>query len=379
MGRTALEVSKVCFFWGMFQHRPILEAHLQRGVDYSDAVLEGHEVYASPDQDLPVLGRKEGGRLRGKICREMSLQELEAMDFAQGYMGYQRQTTMVETADGSRIAAEIYVPENGEMAADLPLWRFEDWVARFGDEYALVAPDFFPEFMRRPAVAARIPQLLVRAGSQLRAQAVAPTDQRHKAALGDVQVSAKREPYARFFAVEEIDVSYRRFDGSQSPEVTRAAFISCDAVTVLPYDPVRDRVLVVEQFRTGPHLRGDAQPWQLEAIAGRIDSGETPEAAARREAVEEAGLDLGDLIPVAQYYPSPGIMTEFLYSYVALTDLPDDAAGVFGVEGEAEDIRGHVISYDRLMELVSSGEIGNAPTLLSAYWLTTHRARLRGV
>ncbi len=162
-----------------------------------------------------------------------------------------------------------------------------------------------------------------------------------------------------------------------SPVVNRAAFVSGDAVTVLPYDPLRDRVLLVEQFRTGPFARGDHTPWQLEAIAGRIDPGETPEDCARREAVEEAGLTLGALLPVAGYYPSPGAKSEFIYSYVALCDLPDGSAGVFGVAEEAEDIRGHLISFDRLMELVASGEASNAPVLLSALWLQRERGRLR--
>ena len=148
-------------------------------------------------------------------------------------------------------------------------------------------------------------------------------------------------------------------------------------MTVLPYDPVRDRVLLVEQFRAGPYARGDANPWQLEAIAGRIDPGEGPEEAARREAVEEAGLQLGALLPVAAYYPTPGAKTEYLYSYVALCDLPDGSAGVFGVASEAEDIRGHLLAFDALMALVASGEASNAPLILTALWLQRERARLR--
>ena len=140
---------------------------------------------------------------------------------------------------------------------------------------------------------------------------------------------------------------------------------------------MRDRVVVVEQFRAGPMARGDAECWQIEAIAGRVDGGETPLAAARREAVEEAGLVLDRLIEVARYYPSPGAVSEFLYSYVAVTDLPDGVAGVFGVAGEAEDIRGHLISFDRLMDLVASGEVQNAPLILTALWLQRERARLR--
>jgi len=218
----------------------------------------------------------------------------------------------------------------------------------------------------------------VLAASADRAQQSAPTSLRHRAGPGDVAVRAVRQPYAKFFALAEYDLGWRRFDGGMAPPVERAAFLSGDAVTVLPYDPARDRVLVIEQFRAGPLARGDAQAWQIEAIAGRIDPGETPEEAARREAVEEAGLRLEALEPVARYYPSPGAVSEYIYSYVALTDLPDGSAGVFGVAGEAEDIRGHLVGFDRLMELVATGEIENAPLILTALWLQRERGRLRG-
>lgn len=194
----------------------------------------------------------------------------------------------------------------------------------------------------------------------------------------DVQVQTRAEPYAAFFAVEEQDLRFRRFDGTLSAPVRRAGFVSGDAVTVLPYDAARDQVLLIEQFRFGPHLRGDANPWQLEAIAGRIDGGETPEIAAIREAKEEAGLVLDRLVPIAGYYPTPGMAAEFLYSFLALVDLPEGTAGTFGLQSESEDIRGHLVSFDRLMELCSSGEVGNAPTLLSALWLARERPRLRG-
>jgi nudix-type nucleoside diphosphatase (YffH/AdpP family) len=147
----------------------------------------------------------------------------------------------------------------------------------------------------------------------------------------------------------------------------------------LPYDPVRDRVLLVEQFRAGPMARGDAQAWQLEPIAGRVDPSETPEMAARREAEEEAGLHLTRLEEVARYYPSPGAVSEFLYSYVAVTDLPDGVAGVFGLAEEAEDIRGHLITLDHLLALVATGEVQNAPLILTALWLQRERPRLRNL
>jgi nudix-type nucleoside diphosphatase (YffH/AdpP family) len=134
---------------------------------------------------------------------------------------------------------------------------------------------------------------------------------------------------------------------------------------------------LVEQFRYGPFLRGDPNPWSLEPIAGRIDPGESPEAAARREAAEEARLALGRLHLVGRYYPSPGAVTEWLVSYVAEADLPDGSAGLGGLATEAEDIRAHVIPFVRLMELIATGEAANGPLLVSALWLARLRDRRR--
>jgi nudix-type nucleoside diphosphatase (YffH/AdpP family) len=226
------------------------------------------------------------------------------------------------------------------------------------------------------AMARRLPGLRVEAASRIRAAAAPGRALRQ--GPGEVEARGVIPSHAGFFAVNVHRLCHRRFDGSLSPDLTREVFVVGDAVTVLPYDPRRDRVLLVEQFRMGPYGRGDPLPWQLEAIAGRIDPGETPEEAARREAVEEAGLVLGVLEKVAEYYPTPGAVAEYLYSYVALCDLPDGVAGIFGSPDEAEDIKGHLLSFDRLVEVMAAGEIGNAPLLLTVLWLQRERERLRG-
>ncbi len=225
-------------------------------------------------------------------------------------------------------------------------------------------------------VARRLPSLRVEAASRVRATDASPRGIR--LGSGDVQGETPAPSHAGFFSLATHHLQHRRFDGQDSPVLTREVFVVGDAVTVLPYDPMRDRVLLIEQFRMGPFGRGDPLPWQLEAIAGRIDPGETPEDAARREAVEEAGLLLGALEKVAEYYPTPGAVAEYLYSYVALCDLPDGVAGVFGAPEEAEDIQGHLLTFDRLVEVMATGEIANAPLLLTVLWLQRERARLRG-
>lgn len=221
----------------------------------------------------------------------------------------------------------------------------------------------------------RLGALRVLAASRLRAAGLGQPGLR--GGTGEVALQANRPGYAGFFALEVASLTHRRFDGTMSPLLQREVFLSGDAVTVLPYDPRRDRVLLIEQMRMGPLGRGDPLPWQIEAIAGRIDPGETPEDCARREAVEEAGLALGRLEKVAEYYPSPGAVSEYVYSYVALCDLPDQAAGVFGAQAEAEDIRGMLLPWHEFMAAVARGWIANAPLLLTAYWLDRERNRLR--
>ena len=187
----------------------------------------------------------------------------------------------------------------------------------------------------------------------------------------------KRQVYQGFFSVEEYDLSYKKFDGSHSEVVTRGALISSDAVIVLPYDPVSDRVLLVEQFRTGPYVNGDTNPWVLEPIAGLIDVGETPEQAALREAKEEACLELTHMELVARSYPSPGISTEFFHKYIGIVSLPESTDVICGLQSESEDIRSHIFTYDKFSDMISNGSINVGPAILLGLWLSNNRERLR--
>lgn len=220
------------------------------------------------------------------------------------------------------------------------------------------------------AVAARLPMIATHAASRLRGAAMRPSGAPIVPERpGAVEVRARRQPYAGFFAVEEWDLRHRRHDGRWTAEMTRSGLVSGDAVVVLPYDPARDRVLVIEQFRFAPLLRADPQPWLLEPVAGRIDAGETPEQATRREAVEEAGLRLDRLVPAIHHYPSPGALGEFLYLYLAVTHLPDDVTGVHGLADEHEDIRSHLLSRAHLSRMVADGAITNGPLAMLSLWL----------
>lgn len=372
---VAIDLSVPFFFYGTLCHVPLLTAILGRVPQGVDAVLADHAVCQAAEHDFPVIVARPGATARGLLVAGLTEADLARLEFFKAGLGFVTRMVDVLSADAV-VRARVFWPDAVLSGPGAP-WVLADWAAVWGAAATAAAGDVMGLYGQQDAtaVAARRLPMLVRGASRVRAAQAAPATQRRLAVPGDVVVAAQRQPYANFFAVEEYDLSFRRFDGSMSAPVTRATFVSGDAVTVLPWDPHRDRVLLVEQFRPGPFARGDGQPWLLEAIAGRIDADETPEAAARREAMEEAGVKLSDLVPVATYYPSPGAKTEFIYSYVALCDLPDGTGIVSGVPDEAEDIRGHVISFARLMEMMDSGEVANAPLILTAFWLARERAR----
>ncbi|WP_170109180.1 NUDIX domain-containing protein [Celeribacter persicus] len=222
--------------------------------------------------------------------------------------------------------------------------------------------------------------IFIRAWARLTAEAGERPRAEGRADLSreDVTLMSRAIPYTHFFAVDDSVLTHRLFEGGSSDVMTRAGFLMADAATVLPYDPVRDHVLVIEQFRFGPYARGDLRPWMLEPIAGRIDTGEGPEITARREAEEEAGVVIGALHKVAEYYPSSGAVTEYVTSYIGIADLPESLAkSGGGLDLEHEDIASYVISFERLMEMCDAGQLDVGPLYMSALWLARHRERLR--
>lgn len=194
-------------------------------------------------------------------------------------------------------------------------------------------------------------------------------------AAADVEALGLDHPYAVYFGVEEHRLRHRLFDGRMSAPVERAVFTSGDAVTVLPFDPVRRLVLMIEQFRPGPYARRDPQPWSLETVAGRCDPGEGPEETARREAIEEAGLELGRVQRIAGYYTSPGTMAEHITAYVGEASL-EGVGGVHGLDAEDEDIRVLVVPLAEALAVVGTGEVDNGPLLISLLWLGANADRL---
>jgi ADP-ribose pyrophosphatase len=190
----------------------------------------------------------------------------------------------------------------------------------------------------------------------------------------DYELIDRETCYEGFFRLEKMHFKHRRFDGRWSRIVTREIFIRGNATCVLPYDPVEDRVVLLEQFRPGAILENQT-PWLLELIAGMNEDGEEPETVARREAIEEANLNLGQMDKICEYLVSPGGTTEKVFLYCAKVNSLE-AKGVFGLPEEDEDIKVHSVTLEDAMLMVHSGQINNAAAIIALQWLVINRDEL---
>lgn len=201
------------------------------------------------------------------------------------------------------------------------------------------------------------------------------TDIEPRFSQDDVEILERETPFQGFFRVDALTLRHRQYEGGWGKPIRRELFVRPRAAAVLPYDPVRGEILLVEQFRVGA-LEWRTSPWCLELIAGLADKdGESAEDLIRREAVEEAGLTLGVMETVAQYMPSPGGTDERLHVFVGQADL-EGAGGIFGCPDEGEDIRALTVPVAQIPELLVSGRVDNAASLIALQWLLLHRNEL---
>lgn len=179
-----------------------------------------------------------------------------------------------------------------------------------------------------------------------------------------------------YFRVDRFQVQHTRFDGTWSRPFTREVFNIGRIVSgILLYDPQQDKVVLVEQFRTGPVTHSD-QPWLTEIVLGMVDADETPEQAARREAMEEAGCEVIDMQPIAHYYPSPGSTSDHVHLYVGRTVAPEHGR-IGGLADENEDIKVHVLDATTAIGMIFGNKIRDAQTLIAMQWFAMHRTELR--
>ncbi|MCW8330356.1 ADP-ribose diphosphatase [Photobacterium sp. SDRW27] len=191
----------------------------------------------------------------------------------------------------------------------------------------------------------------------------------------DVEVLSIDTLYQGYFSMMKYRFRHKLFAGGWSEPLEREMFERGHAAALLPYDPVEDKVVLVEQFRVGA-MAADCTPWQLEIVAGIIEPNETPEDVVCREAVEEAGVEVTQLNKITRYLSSSGGCSETLDIFVGRVDS-SKAHGIHGLIDEGEDIRVHVVSRQEAYQWVESGKIENAASIIALQWLQLNYLRLQ--
>ena len=190
-----------------------------------------------------------------------------------------------------------------------------------------------------------------------------------------VEIIAREIVYRGFFQLERYTLRHSLYAGGMSGALVRELLERGHAAAVLPYDPVRDEVVLIEQFRIGA-LDLPEGAWLREIVAGMIEPGETAEDVVRREAREEAGCEIQQLEFITRFLVSPGGSSEQISLYCGKVDSRH-AGGLFGIAAEHEDIRATAVPSTEAMALLQQGSVPSATPLIALQWLAANRERLR--
>jgi ADP-ribose pyrophosphatase len=191
----------------------------------------------------------------------------------------------------------------------------------------------------------------------------------------DVEIVEKTTVYKGRFQVDRYRLRHKLHGGGWSEPFVREVFERGHAAAVLPYDPVLDRIVLIEQFRPGAYAAG-LHPWLVEVVAGIIDPGETAEQVVRREAVEEAGVEIGEIEKVAKCMVTPGACSEYVEIFVGRVDA-SKCGGVHGLAHEHENIRAFALAVDEAEKMLAAHEFTNVVTIVALQWLLLNRMQLR--
>jgi ADP-ribose pyrophosphatase len=186
-------------------------------------------------------------------------------------------------------------------------------------------------------------------------------------------IARQQRLFDDFFKIDELLVTHRQIDGTTSSVQRRLVFERGDSVAVLLFNRDRRTVVLVEQFKAPTLIarrRDDpatTDGWLVEPLAGMIDTGEAPEAAAIRETLEETGYRIREPELIGRFFVSPGGTSERVFLYFAEVGDADRVGKGGGIDDE--DIKVLEIGLEELFEQLARGLIEDAKLAIGAYWL----------
>ena len=345
--------------------------------DICTASIKGFCVYWAKEGPFPVMVPKEGSEAHGLVLKNLSDVDVERLNYYELGFDYVLSPTYVETNVGPA-EASAYFCNNSDMATKKS-WSYDDWLSDHSEVQYIAAKEFLDFFDTKYGDTAQAMYNKIFKRAEVYANEAANLSkviENGPENSINIQVENIQREYLGFFALNQISLKYSQFDGDISELKNRVILMGSEASLILPYDPVLDKVLLVEQFRIGPFCRGDRVPWVFEPVAGIIEVGETPDEAAKREVFEEAGLEVTQLVKMGSGYPNPGEATSYFYNYIAIVDLSEYSPGIYGAKNEGEDIRTHVIDFNTVLNWSVSNKLRVLPLNTMVLWLALNKLKL---
>ena len=188
------------------------------------------------------------------------------------------------------------------------------------------------------------------------------------------QILGSEQLYTGFLRLCRRRIRHQSYRGGWCAEIERERIEHLSAAAVLLYDPDRDAVVLVEQFRVGA-LEDPAGPWLLETAGGYSPPGEPTAEVARRESLEETGCEPDELIHIGDFYVSPGLSSERIALFCGRVDSRR-AGGVHGLSEEGEEVRVVVLGFAEALAGLF-GRLNSTSVIIALQWLARERESLR--
>ena len=176
----------------------------------------------------------------------------------------------------------------------------------------------------------------------------------------------KKNLYSGFFSLNKYEFIHKKHNGEWTSNVEREVFSGAHVSSLLPYDPIKKEIILIQQFRAGALSRYD-ENYLLEIVAGIVDEGENPEQTAIRECFEETGCEVKKIHPIQSYFPAPGSSESYYHLYLGEIQT-FDGERIKGLEKENEDILVKSFKIDEVRQMLKEKKIMNGLTLVALQW-----------
>lgn len=188
--------------------------------------------------------------------------------------------------------------------------------------------------------------------------------------MANIQIIKSEVLSDNWYVLRKITYEFTQPNGSVQVH-SREAYDRGNGATILLYNKEAGTVILTRQFRLPTYVNGNPDGMMIEACAGLLDQ-DNPEDCIRRETEEETGYKITEIQKVFEAYMSPGSVTEILYFFIAAYSKSMKVSDGGGVEHEQENIEVLEIPIQQAMEMVQSGEIKDAKTMMLLQYIKLH-------